>query len=99
MLEKVLGLPISEWSYKADASGARHVGPMAQDFRAAFGLGHDDKTISFHDPAGVALAAIKGLNEVVEDKDRRISELERHSAALEARLEKIEQALGSAGDE
>ena len=85
VLEKVLGLPISEWTYKAGDPSVRHVGPMAQDFRASFGLGKDDKTISFHDPAGVALAAIQGLNGVVEEKSRRIDELEKQNAALEAR--------------
>ncbi len=93
MLEKVLGLPISEWSYKGDDPSVRHVGPMAQDFRAGFGLGKDDKTISFHDPAGVALAAIQGLNEVVEAKDLRIEQLEERNRELEARIGRIERAM------
>ena len=45
ILEKLTNLEISEWSYK-DAPGDRHVGPMAQDFYAAFGLGHTDKGIA-----------------------------------------------------
>ena len=32
---------------------------MAQDFRAAFGLGEDDKHISAIDEGGVALAAVQ----------------------------------------
>ncbi len=93
ILEKVVKLPISEWSYKKDDENVRHVGPMAQDFHASFGLGKDDKTISFHDPAGVALAAIQGLNKAVEDKDKRIAELEAQNKKLEKRLERIEKAL------
>jgi hypothetical protein len=85
VLAKVATLPITEWQYKAekagDAAAARHIGPMAQDFSAAFTLGHDDKHISVVDEGGVALAAIQGLNEKLEeqarDKDARIQELEK----------------------
>ncbi len=38
------------------------MGPMAQDFHAAFGLGVSDKMIDTVDPDGVALAAIQGLH-------------------------------------
>jgi hypothetical protein len=62
VLEKLTGLQVSEWSYK-DAPGNRHVGPMAQDFYAAFGLGHTDKGIATLDSSGIALAAIKALIE------------------------------------
>jgi len=33
-----------------------HLGPVAQDFHAAFGLGADDKHIATVDADGVALA-------------------------------------------
>lgn len=96
VLEKVASLPVSRWSYKADP-GTRHVGPMAQDFHAAFALGEDDKHIAMVDADGVALTAIKGLNEKVEeqaralrDRDERIAGLERQVAALR------ELVLGSA---
>jgi hypothetical protein len=59
VLEKVQSLPITEWQYKVDSRGQRHLGPMAQDFHAAFGLnGADDKHIATVDEEGVALAAI-----------------------------------------
>jgi hypothetical protein len=61
VLEKVAELPISRWSYKSER-GVRHVGPMAQDFYAAFGVGEDDKHITSIDEDGVALAAIKALH-------------------------------------
>jgi hypothetical protein len=60
VLDKVASLPISRWSYKSER-GVRHVGPMAQDFYAAFGVGEDDKHITSIDEDGVALAAIKAL--------------------------------------
>jgi hypothetical protein len=61
VLDKVARLPISRWSYISE-HGVRHVGPMAQDFYAAFGVGEDDKHITSIDEDGVALAAIKALH-------------------------------------
>jgi len=61
ILAKVAALPIDAWSYKSE-SGVRHIGPMAQDFYAAFGLGTDDRHITSIDEDGVALAAIKALH-------------------------------------
>jgi hypothetical protein len=60
VLDKVATLPIERWSYKSER-GVHHVGPMAQDFYAAFGVGEDDKHITSIDEDGVALAAIKAL--------------------------------------
>ena len=65
VLNKVAQLPITEWRYKTQTD-ARHIGPMAQDFREAFGLGRDDKHITSVDADGVALAAIQGLNQKLE---------------------------------
>ena len=62
---------------------------MAQDSHAAFGLGEDDKHISTIDTDGVALAAIQGLYEIVEEKESRISTLERRLKALESLVGKL----------
>lgn len=85
VLDKVARLPISEWQYKTQ-SDARHIGPMAQDFRAAFSLGHDEKHITSVDADGVALAAIQGLNEVVREQRAAIEKLEARNQELEDRL-------------
>ncbi len=74
VLEKVVALPITEWTYK-DIAGARHMGPVAQDFRSAFGLGSDDKGISTVDADGVALASIQALNQKLNEKDAEVQEL------------------------
>jgi trimeric autotransporter adhesin len=78
-------------------AGIRHLGPMAQDFKAAFGLGETDTGITSVDADGVALAAIQGLNQKVESGTRnaetRMENLETENAALKARLEKLEQLL------
>ncbi len=85
VLSKVLAMPITSWAYRTDDK-TRHIGPMAQDFHKAFGLGGSDKSIATVDADGVALAAIQGLHQIVKDKDTKISELEKKLAAIERRL-------------
>jgi hypothetical protein len=88
VLAQVANLPMTQWNYKTDGKAVQHLGPMAQDFQAAFGLnGADDKHISVVDEGGVALAAIQGLNQkleaIVKAKDAKIGELEQRLARLE----------------
>ena len=68
LLEKVNQLPVYRWNYIGEDPSHQHVGPMAQDFHAVFGLGDDDKHISTIDPAGVALAAIQALNQRLNEQ-------------------------------
>jgi hypothetical protein len=84
LLGRLAALDVSEWSYISEGSDVRHVGPTAQDFRAAFGLGDDDTHISLSDLSGVALAAIQELHLRLEQRDREIAELRRRLEALEA---------------
>lgn len=93
VLDKVAALPISTWRFKQ--TDELHMGPMAQDFAASFGLGTDDKHINLTDISGVALAAIKALNNVVAEKDAKLLALEKQNAELAARLAAIEQALAA----
>jgi hypothetical protein len=98
VLAKVAALPVTRWNYKQDKA-SEHIGPMAQDFYAAFGVGPDDKHITTVDEGGVALAAIQGLNQKLEQqlksKDQEIAELRRSLA----RLDRLVNALvaGNAG--
>ncbi len=98
ILAKVAAMPISRWVYSADEKKSWHLGPMAQDFRAAFGLGQDDKTIATVDAGGVALAAIQGLNAKVmaqiKAKDAEIASLRKAHDALMQKLSAIEKRLG-----
>ena len=80
LLAGVVTLPIERWSYKGEAF--RHLGPMAQDFAAAFGLGADDRHIFTLDATGVALAAIQGLHGLVQAQQARLDALERELTAL-----------------
>ncbi|MBN9693806.1 MAG: tail fiber domain-containing protein [Verrucomicrobia bacterium] len=95
ILDKVTALPLTSWNYKADP-GNRHVGPMAQDFHAAFNLGDDDKYIATVDADGVALAAIQGLNQKLEETVRKQADrLERLEAELAELKSLIRQNAGS----
>ena len=83
VLDKVTRLPLSAWAYRMNPT-ARHIGPNAQDFRAAFDLGDDDKSIATVDADGVALAAIQGLNAKVEALRIEIDRLRREIGSLHA---------------
>lgn len=84
LLERLAEMPIASWQYRAEAGGVRHLGPTAQAFRAAFGLGRGATTIGQLDEAGVALAAGQALAERADAADARIARLERRMRALEA---------------
>jgi uncharacterized coiled-coil protein SlyX len=92
VLDKVVALPVQQWRFQAEDTAVKHVGPMAQDFRAAFGLGEIPTAIATVDADGVALAAIQGLNEKVEG---RSEELEARSEKAEGRIKKLEEQLSS----
>lgn len=96
ILARVAALPLMAWTYKHDPTHRRYIGPVAQDFHAAFGLG-DDRTINTLDTDGVALAAIQALaadgrNQRSEAsvQSARIQELEQTILDLRARLDALE---------
>ncbi len=93
VLARLMEIPVSTWSYKAEGAEVRHMGPMSQDFYAAFGLGADDKHIAALDSNGVALAAIQELARMSAEQDARISALEAQNADLEQRVEALEQLM------
>jgi len=94
VLEKVVALDVRSWTYTNDPD-RRHLGPVAQDFHAAFGLnGTDDKHIATVDADGVALAAIQGLNQKLAEREALLRrELERRDAELKQRLEALETII------
>jgi hypothetical protein len=92
MLERVRALPITTWNYRIDDASVRHIGPMAQDFTAVFGVGGDDRTIHPMDGQGVALAAIQGLAAQVAALQGEQQRLLEQIAALEARCRVAERS-------
>jgi hypothetical protein len=75
VLEKLADLPISTWNYRGDDPSVRHMGPMAQDFFAAFGLGEDDRTINMLDANGVVMVALQALYRRVQDLETELAEM------------------------
>jgi hypothetical protein len=86
VLEKIAAMPFTRWHYTNNVA-TPHVGPMAQDFYAAFGLGEDDKHITTVDEGGIALAAIQGLNQKMED---RLKEKDAEIEKLKAKADKVD---------
>lgn len=83
VLRRVASLEITTWRYKKDPQGVRHLGPMAQDFKAAFGLGDTDKMIFPLDATGVSMAAIQALQAENAALRDRLEQVERRLAAIE----------------
>lgn len=103
LLAKVRALPITTWNYISEGDKVRHLGPMAEDFYAAFGLGEGSKSIGVQDLASVSLAGVKALEERTAELQDKTAEVERlrtevaalrtANAALEDRLTAIETRL------
>ena len=60
VLDKLTTVPVNKWRYKGEQE--IHIGPYAEDFNRAFGLG-DKKYIYFIDFLGVLLGAVKELHD------------------------------------
>ncbi|MCH8478764.1 MAG: tail fiber domain-containing protein, partial [Wenzhouxiangella sp.] len=95
VLRALLQVPIKTWRYKEQPEGTLHMGPLAQDFHAAFGLGQDELRLTTIDVDGVALAAIQGLALELADREQRIETLEQTLAELR---EATEQRIASLED-
>lgn len=87
LLDQIADLEITKWNYRGDA-GSQHIGPTAQDFQKAFGVGSDGRSISTIDPSGIALAAIKELYAQLKQKDQEVEALRQELAKLRRDLKK-----------
>ena len=95
VLAKVAAMPIKTWNYKTQADSIRHIGPTAQDFKSAFGVGESETGITTVDADGVALAAIKGLVEELKERDAQMAEQDRTIKQLKTALQGLEARLNS----
>ncbi len=112
LLQKVAALPVTEWNYRSQPATQRHIGPMAQDFYAAFGLDGvgADTTINTVDIDGVNMVAIQALEARTRALQKENEALKAQVAALQAqetgqaaaqtallhRLEALEQQAATA---
>jgi hypothetical protein len=69
---------------------------MAQDFKAAFGLGDTDRGYYSVDAHGVSIAAIQALYQLGIEQSRRIDRLEKENEALRHQMEMLDTKAGQA---
>jgi cell division protein FtsB len=96
-------MEISTWNYTSEGEKVRHLGPMAEDFYAAFGLGTGNASIGVQDLASVSLAGVKALEArtaelqsktaEIEELRNEVAQLRAANAALDQRLTAIEASL------
>ena len=91
LLARLNAMPMTTWNYKAQDSRFRHLGPMAQDFYGAFGLGEDDKHIDDIDGQGVALAGVQALYRLSLEKDAEIQKQQAQIRTLTLQVQKLEK--------
>ena len=88
ILTRLASMPVESWSYSFQDPSVRHIGPMAQDFSTAFGVGDSDKKIDMVDANGVSIVAIQALYGMIQERDGQI-------AAMRAEIEEIKRGIGS----
>ena len=93
ILNQVAAVPVQTWNYTTQNESIRHIGPMAQDFSAAFNVGENNTTISTVDAQGVAFAAIQGLYQVAQAKDAQIDQQQTQISALQSQMDEQAQQL------
>jgi hypothetical protein len=90
ILRRLGQVPIFRWNARGTDPHVTHVGPTAQDFHAAFGLGDSDRLISTIDAEGVALAAIQALHARNQALEAETRDLAARARALESRLAEVD---------
>jgi hypothetical protein len=101
-LAAVESLDVATWRYDAEDEDVSHMGPMAEDFYDTFGLGHDERRISNIDADGVALAAIQGAAERIDELegalDREAERIDDLETALSSKTDRVETLLAALAD-
>ncbi|HYJ79438.1 MAG TPA: tail fiber domain-containing protein [Longimicrobiaceae bacterium] len=93
VLVRMRSVPVSRWNYIGEVAGSRHLGPFAEDFYSAFGLGNDPLAIGHFDISGVSFAAIQALEKRTAELQAQLAERDRRIESLEARLARLEALL------
>lgn len=91
LLERVAALPVTMWNYKRESDDVKHIGPVAQDFHATFGVGDDDRTIAAMDAAGISLASVQELYKRTQEQEKEIARLRARIGELEKDRDRIDE--------
>lgn len=89
VLRRIRQVPVNTWNLIDDPARALHMGPFAEDFHAAFGLGDDDRAIGHQDMDGVTFAGVQALDARTLHQDARVSGLAAEIAQLRAENESL----------
>lgn len=90
VLNRLISMPISEWSFRDDPEHKRHIGPTVEGFQTTFGLGTHGKSLVITDVGGVALASLQGLHTLVEEQRQTIEKQQALIDQLEKRMQRLE---------
>jgi len=91
VLSGVESLSVSTWEFERDEDDTRHVGPMAGEFNETFEVGDGDGHISSVDADGVALAAIQGLSDGLDEREDRLDDLAGEFDGLDDHRQRVER--------
>lgn len=91
LLARLRTMPVTTWKFTGEDTGIRHLGPVAEDFYAAFGLGGSETMIPITDLAGVAVGAAQALERRTVELSAKNAALTREVTALRARMAELER--------
>ncbi|PQJ26875.1 hypothetical protein BSZ35_18265 [Salinibacter sp. 10B] len=100
VLAAVEAMEINTWEYKdenGNGQGTRHIGPMAEDFHGelSYDLGGSDDHINSINADGVALGAVKGLAQKVQNQKDQIADLKAENEQIRSENEEIKERLAA----
>jgi trimeric autotransporter adhesin len=98
VLQRLRNVPVASWSFVGTDAAVRNIGPMAQDWHAAFPLNPDSLTINQADFDGVNLAAIRALERRTSEQAEQLAEQAVRLRTLEAELQELRAMVRSLAD-
>jgi trimeric autotransporter adhesin len=93
VLRRLGNVPVSTWNFIDAGSEVRQLGPMAQDWYAAFGLNPDSLSINQAEFDGVNLAAIQALERRTTEQAGQLAAQSGQLAAQAVRMRELEAEL------
>jgi hypothetical protein len=93
VLRRIRSVPVTTWNYKTQDRAIRHIGPMAQDLFAAFGVGESNRLINTIDIDGVNLAGVRALDDRTIQQEERVKALEKSNMELKKQNEDLLERL------
>jgi trimeric autotransporter adhesin len=95
VLRRLRGVPVASWNYVGIETGARNIGPMAQDWHAAFPLNSDSLTINQADFDGVNLAAVQALERRTVRQAAEMAAQTKRIRTLESEVAELRESVRS----